>query len=156
MVFVVRFYASFFILSTNSEEFFKHGAQRLKAHSWTQGWRWANHMLQEKSLVEVDACISDKDSHLSHSSHYLPLHWPPVTCSESPGSSPLLPACSLSVCTSASLSLPFSLSLLLSPRGAHQHTKSRLTVSLPRQSKKTEESIFRYRLLLLTGERPQR
>lgn len=36
------------------------------------------------------------------------------------------------------------------------HTKSRLTVSLPRLSKKTEESIFSYRLLLLTEERPQR
>lgn len=74
---------------------------------------------------------------------------PPVTCSESPGPSPLLPACFLSVAYTL-------LSLSFSSYGAQQHTERRLTVSLPRPSKKREESIFRYRQLLLTGERPQR
>lgn len=65
--------------------------------------------------------------------------------------------CSLLTLPAYYVSVSLVLFLLPSPHGAHQHTKkNRLTVSLPRQSKETEESIYRYRLLLLTGERPQR
>lgn len=108
-----------FILNTNS---LKHGAQRLKAYSWTQGWRWANHILQGEGLVEVDASIRIHTSviHLNR----LPLHWPChmfwVTWLLTTPPRLFSPRG-----TAASLCLSLSHSL------QHTNTKSRLTVSLP-------------------------
>lgn len=128
---------------------FKRLAQKMKPCSLTLGWRWANRRLQEERgwwgwMPPLAIRIHTSVIHLTASHR----NDPPVTCSESPGPSPLLPACFLSVY--------IFLSLSFSSYGAQQHTERRLTVSLPRPSKKREESIFRYRQLLLTGERPQR
>ncbi len=139
-MFLVRLYVLFYLIKYKMHRWmFKHWTQRLKAHSLTQGWRWANHILQEESLVEVDASISDKDSHLSQSfisppptaltpCHMLWVTWLLAT-----------PPCLFSQRgTSASLSR----SLSPSPHEAQQHTKSRLTVSLPRQSKRKQRKVY--------------
>lgn len=117
----------------------RNGVWTLKAHSW----RWANH-ITAKGLVEVDTSISEKDSCLSHSTRHLPQHWPPSRVLSHLASHR---SCLFSLCyTSASVSF------WLAP---HTNT-SALTVSLRRRGKKPEESIFRYSLLLLTEEKPQR
>lgn len=101
-----------FILSTNSQEYLnmglecwrhtaehKVGDELIGKRGW---WRWMPPL-----VIRIRTSVI----HLT-TSHCTD----PVTCTESPGCSPLLSACSLSVVRE-----PLSLFRFLPPHGAHQH-----------------------------------